>query len=222
MRPSQLLLTAACLMLFAGCPAPTPGAGGGAGGGDVSMSDDAGAPFATSAKANVRFKRNVRLTNDFAQALGLSTAELCTELGRYSCTDQVHPLALGGVDPYGIGLYEPLPFTGATSPLAVDRVALAACTTRVERDLSTPATAVLFKNITFGAGGALDVDQPAVRASLQALYERVLLRDISDTEVTHFSQLYRDIAAKAPSEPGKKWLALACFAALTSTESLFY
>ncbi len=214
-----LALIAAGLTLLTACPAPPVAVGDP----DAGLFQDAGEPVAQSAKANVRFKRSTRLANDFAQALGLAPAALCKELGLYSCTELVHPLALGGVDPYAIGLYEPLPFTGATSPIVVDRVALNGCIQRVDLDLAAPAQALLFKGLTpDGAGRLPSLDAPAVRDALDTLYKRALLRPIAESEVAHLKQLYRDIEANGTATPAKAWMQLSCFAVLTSAESLFY
>jgi hypothetical protein len=213
----------------AGCQQPGPddgGSGGGAGGsggagGGGGFDLDGG--LATSSKGVVRFKRNVRLTVDFAQALGLTTAEVCNELGLYPCTTVVHALNLGGVDPYGSGLCEPIPFTGVTSPIVTDRVALAACTTRVTRDLATPAFGLIYKLIAIdGTGKLVNVDSTEVGLALDTLYQRTVLRDATPEEKAHHKQLYADIVASGQPDPAKAWMILSCFAVTTSVEFLFY
>jgi hypothetical protein len=207
-------------LLLLGCPSPTPVVPGEDAG---TTPIDGGDGLARSAKANVRFKRNIRLTNDFAQALSLAPGDLCKELGLYSCTELVHPLAVGGVDPYNLGLYEPLPFTGATSPIVTDRVALAACVQRVEADLAAPGSAVIFKGLTPDASGKLaSLETAEVKGALDALYKRALLRPIAESELTALKGLYRDVEASGKPSPAKSWMELSCFAVLTSVESLFY
>ncbi len=166
MRPDSLrvlLLSAACVLTA--CPSPTP------------SKEDAGTPppadagtqenVARSSRNNLRFKGPERLTGDFAVALSLPPEQVCNELGQYPCTTSVHTVALGGVEPYGLGFYEPLPFTGATTPIAVDRVALAACIRRVTLDVTTPADAVIFGGIELDAQGRLaDREAPAVKNEL--------------------------------------------------------
>ena len=83
-------------------------------------------PVAASARGNLRFKGPERLNADVAQALELPATEVCKELGLYACTTVVHNVALGGVEPYGAGLYEASGITSATTPLVVDRVMWAA------------------------------------------------------------------------------------------------
>ena len=212
------LLLAAMVVSALGCPGPGFGLNdGGAGGGSV----DAGPAFGISAKGTVRFKRNERLTFDFGNALSLPYDTLCKELGQYSCSLFVHPLALGGVDAYGSGLYEPLPFTGVTSPLVVDRIALAGCSQRVEADLASPLNAVIFKNIKL-VDGKVDPTSVGATAALDALYKRVMQRPVTASELAHLAQLNADIVASGKPDPGRAWLTLSCFAVLTSVESIFY
>ncbi len=227
------MLVAAVLAL-GGCPNPsggdpdggrgggTGGEAGGAGGGGGIVGSGGGTSFASSAKAIVRFKRSERLNADFAKSLGLPPAAVCNELGLYSCA-AVHGLSLGGVDAYNIGLYEPVPFTGLTSPLAVDRLALAACVQRVTSDLMTPATALVFKAVSLDPNGKLNnVNAAEVTTAIDRLYKQVVLRPATDAEVVHLKQLYADIVATNKPEPGKMWMTLSCFAVLTSVESVFY
>ncbi len=229
----KAMLVAGALAL-AGCPVPLGGeldggtgggaaAGGGSGAGGGAGGAGGGPAFAASAKGQVRFKRNERLTADMAKGLGLSFGAVCNELGLYPCTTTVHHLSLGGVDAYNIGVYEPLPFTGLTSPIVVDRVALSACTQRVTADLATPTTALIFKGVTVDAAGKLsNIDAPEVKAALDVLYKQVVLRPVTDAEVTHLKKMYADIVATNKPAAGKSWMTLSCFAVLTSVESVFY
>jgi hypothetical protein len=134
----------------------------------------------------------------------------------------VHPLALGGTDPYSSGLYEPLPFTGATSPIVIDRVALSGCTQRVTLDLATPSAAVIYQGFTIGSDGKMDPSQSAVDAAVTQLYQRVLLRNPTSAEIEHLRQLYRDIEATGKPNPAQSWMTLSCFSVLSSIESVFY
>lgn len=233
----KALLVAGVLVL-AGCPvslggtdagegggvggAAGGGAGGGSGGGAGGGVGGGSATFAASAKGVVRFKRNERMNGDFAKSLGLPQTGVCNELGLYPCS-LVHQLSLGGVDPYNIGLYEPVAFTGLTTPLVVDRVAIGACVARVKADLATPSTALIFRGVALDAAGKLvNVNAPEVKTALDLLYKQVLLRPVTDAEVDHLKQLYADVLATNKPEAGKMWMTLSCFAVLTSVESVFY
>jgi hypothetical protein len=205
------------------------GSMGDGGDGGMAMMTDGGAgdsgeePFPESGKATLRFKRSERLRNDFAQALGLDPAQLCLELGKYSCTDTVHTIALGGVEPYVLGIREPLATTTKTTPMAVERVAFAGCEQRVAQDLMTPDSAVIFKGLTIDADGAIpDIDAPEIASIIDTLYQRMLLRSARPSEIEQLKQLYRDVLATNEPGPARDWAMLACFSVLTTMESLFY
>ncbi|MCK6549457.1 hypothetical protein L6R52_26695 [Myxococcota bacterium] len=225
------------LLALAACKDPPPLYGdpdGGSTGTDASVSTDDGGTtitpdsgvmaqeFPQSSKAALRFKRNDRLQADFAQALGLEPGALCNELGQYSCTHYVHTIGLGGVDPYVLGIREPLDVTTITTPLAVERVALAGCQQRVTQDLANGAGAVIFRDLGVDENGALDPDAPAVAAAIDTLYKRAVLRPARPSEVAHLVQLYRDVEGTNQPGPARDWAILACFSVLTTMEALFY
>lgn len=214
MHPSAITWTAALLaaLSVAGCsddPAPK------------TVPPEEGPP--TSPKAIVRFKDGKRLQLDLARALDLPAGELCNELDNYGCFD-VHKVALGGSDAFGIGLYQPLPDTGATTPIAVDRVVLSACRNRVDKDLSDPAGALIYRGLDITAAGALaDVAAKPVGAAVDALYKRGLGRAAKPDEIERHLGLYRNVEASGKSDrPARDWALLSCFATLTTMEALFY
>jgi hypothetical protein len=176
-----------------------------------------------SSRNNLRFKGPERLALDFAAALSLPAGQVCNELGQYPCTTAVHTVALGGVEPYGLGFYEPLPFTGVTTPIAVDRVALAACGQRVTLDITSPSEAVIFRGIELDAQGRLaSREGEPVKTAITALYQRALLRDPTEAEVGALVQLATDIESTSSPAPGRDWMKAACFAVLSSAESVFF
>jgi hypothetical protein len=217
------------MFVLTGCPDPgTGGTGGGsaAGGGSATGGGGEGGggeeTFAQSSKANVRFKRALRLTADFAQALALPTDQLCKELGQYQCATLVHPISLGGTDPYGIGLYEPLPFTGMATPIVTDRMALMGCQQRVLADIAAGSSAIVFRGVVPDGAGKLDIESAAVSAAIDELYKRSMLRHATPAELGHLKQLYKDIEATGKPQPGQSWMTLSCFSILTTVEALFY
>jgi hypothetical protein len=178
---------------------------------------------APSSRNNLRFKNPEQLTAHFAAALSLPPEQVCNELGLYPCTTYVHSVALGGVEPYGVGLYEPLTSTGVTTPIAIDRVALAACVQRVSLDLATPGETSVFKGLELDAQGRLANREGApVRDAITSLYQRVLLRDPTETEVGALSRLATEIESKGTQTPGRDWMIASCFAVLSSAESVFF
>ncbi len=186
---------------------------------------DSGTPTAVakSTRNNLRFKGPERLTADFASALELPPDQLCNELGQYSCAESVHTVTLGGVDPYQSGLYEPLPITGVTTPIAVDRMALAGCSQRVALDVAAPSQAVLFRDVALDAQGRLvDREGTAVRDAINGLYQRGLQRDAQASEMQAWVQLAADIESSTRPAPGRDWMTAVCFAVLSSAESVFF
>lgn len=181
---------------------------------------DPGPP--TSPHARVRFKGPDRIQLELSRILELSPTELCNELGLYDCF-AVHQVALGGTDPFGVALYSPTETSTATTPLAIERVVLAGCLERAVRDLSAPASAVIFKDLNVDAQGKLNVESDAVARAIDALYTRSMQRHAKENEVEHLRGLYRGIEASPDAvKPAQEWAALGCFAVLTTLETLFY
>lgn len=214
MRPDLIATLALAITLGAGCaddapvgPSKTP----------PDPTTEPGPP--ASPTPRVRFKGPKRLALELARILDLDESDVCTELGQYDCF-AVHNVSLGGADPFGVALYSPSETSTATTPIAVERVVLAGCIERAARDLETPASAVIFKDVVT-SGGELDVDSDAVRVAIDSLYTRSMQRHASDSEVSHLLSLYADVAAESPS-PARDWASLSCFAVLTSLETLFY
>lgn len=170
-----------------------------------------------SHKARVKFKGGERYARDLAAALDLPRDTLCRELGTYDCVGDVHRIALGGVEPYELGVDDPLPVAPVSAAIAIDRVALSACTARVDRDIETPADAALFGPLLTG-----DPADAGVREGIAAdLVDRILRRDATPDEVAALAGLWSDLEADA-DDPARAWAQLSCFAVATMLESLFY
>lgn len=178
-------------------------------------------PQPASPTARVKFKGPQRIANDLAQALDLSTQDLCKELGTYDCFS-AHGIVMGGVEPYRLRIDEPLPEAPVTSPMAVDRVVLSACGERAARDFAAPDQAVLFAELAAGAdssaGAALSADARAAVAG--RLYERLLARTPQQAEIDALVAFGDDMTGS--TAPARDWAQLACYAVATSTEFLFY
>lgn len=207
-----------CAAGFAACPPTTGKSDSG-----TEVVNDVDAGLARSAKGNLRFKSPERIKTDFAQALELQGNQVCNELGFYSCTDFAHPLALGGIDPYGSGLYESSGNTGASTPIVIDRIAWSACTARAGLDVLSSSNAVIFKNFGYTLDRKIaDPNSTSVRAAIESLFQRILLRDPTEAEVARLVSLVKDIEATKPAEPAFAWMQSACFIVLSSSESVFY
>ena len=170
-----------------------------------------------SRQPTLKFKGHQRLQNDLSRGLELPANELCLELGLYSCTEEVHRLALGGTDPYKSARHTPIPRVTLSAPMAAERIATAACASRVDRDLETPQDAVLFKDVP--KTGAVAEDSLA--ESVTRLYKAALQRLPTAREREGLAELYR-IAVAESDRPVRDWAVSACAMVFTSTEQLFY
>jgi hypothetical protein len=179
-------------------------------------------PVVASSKARLQFKGGEVYAAALSNGLAIPRAELCKELGLYDCVADVHRIALLDVEPYKVGILEPLDNSVVSTPIAVERVALTACTDRARRDRADPAKAEVFTFDADAAGAIADLEAPAVVASIETLYRRLLSRDPDPREVDHLRALYRSMAEVGDPALGEAWAAMSCFAVATSVEALFY
>lgn len=173
-----------------------------------------------SSKARVKFKEQGRFVRDLAAALELPRGEVCNELGLYDCYEVAHRITLGGVEPYQRGIREPLPVAPVTAPIAVDRVALSACATRVDRDFERPSDAVMF-----GQLAEVGATEDTLEESARTIYDRVLRRDPTQGELDALVDFYDetvDAVGGTDEEPAREWAIASCFAVATTLEGLFY
>jgi hypothetical protein len=175
---------------------------------------------ASAAAETLLWKRGAALGGDLGRALSLSDAELCTEVSDAPCLE-VHRAPLGRSDPFGTGLLEPVQRPLAASALAVERVALSACSARVEKDRAD--TAAVFMGIDLG-------DQPlaadpapqhgAAEKLATLLYPRLLSRVPTSAEVDVLAELATGADGKTLS--ARSFAKLACFAIATTSEFVLY
>ncbi|KYF56549.1 hypothetical protein BE08_36745 [Sorangium cellulosum] len=166
--------------------------------------------------ARVHFKGGSRLRNDLAQLLQLDPDEVCNEFGTKSCSESVHTVALGGLDPYRNQIFRSSPTTGLGTTFVVERMALQACRQRAERDIAGgEASPLVWRDVTTALGRAASVD---------ALYASALGRPPTARERDGFESLYALALAEGPdvAEAETGWATLSCFAVVTSIEFLFY
>lgn len=201
----------------AGGPVPDAGPARTDAGGVVSAADlgpaDAGSPDAGPvgpvSPRLLQFKKFDQIEHGLARILDLELDEVCVELGRYPCTREAHRVVLGGSKGHLANIYTGDPDPGPTTPLAAERVVLAACGLRVERDRGLKADAIL-----------ADADRvhafEDAEPGLERLYHRALLRPITERERAAFSAAFDD-AADADT-----FLRAACAGVLTATEFLLY
>lgn len=225
MRLDPLFVALAACLLAGSLPAcadddnnSTAGTSSGTGGGGQGGATP-GDPPPVSAKATVKFKSKERLLNDFQKALVLTDSQLCQEVGTFAC-DYVHGIALGGVDAYNAGIYEPLEASAVTTPIAVDRIALNMCQTRAHLDFQDLAAATIFELAV--SDGKIDPDGAEAQAAVTTLFHRIHLREPTERELELLAQLYRDIEGGGSAQPAEDWAALGCYAVITMMESVFY
>jgi len=175
-----------------------------------------------SARASLRFKGAARLREEYARILQLPTDALCTELGQFDCINDLHQITLGGVEPYKANIFKPFPGIAVGASLAVERVALSACTARIERDAAEPARAVYFGDIPRRGGALADVNAPQVDAALTALTREAWLREPTPEDLATLKALYADVLAEGDRTPAFTWAQLACMTTLTTSEALLY
>lgn len=168
------------------------------------------------APESLQWKRIAALETDLMTALDLARDEVCNELGLYRCA-LVHLVPLGSSNPFGASLYEAVAEPLATTPAATDRLVLAACTGRVERDRQ--GAPVVFTHFPLD-GTAPAADAPEVTDLIQDLYRRFLQRDATSDEVAIVAELTVDDAG-APVAAAD-FAKLACFTVGTTTEFLFF
>jgi hypothetical protein len=183
----------------------------------VVLSATALAQTPTSADPRVKFKDGERFLGDLAAALGLPRESVCKELSQYDCYSDAFRIVLGGMEPYGIRAVEPIEQASLTSPIALDRVALRVCSTRVAEDIKDPQKAVLY----LAPAHVKNPDKKWKKETVARLYDKLLRRDASAEEIAHMMEFYSTVAAKHAGD-AKDWVVLGCFSVASSLESVFY
>jgi hypothetical protein len=169
-------------------------------------------PSLSLAPETVIWKRYRPFEDGLTQGLQLDRAQLCLELGQHSCIEKVHLTVLGGNEPYVMGQYEATRSPTVLTGVAVDRIVLAACNTRLGLDIPRGTQATIFKHMPL-TGPSVTPEQ--VKAQTSFLYQRLLSRDATTEELALAVQVL-DIT----KTPEKVALAL-CFLVGTQIENVF-
>ncbi len=216
----KIVMTLSVAIFLGGCSWFKKKRGGGSAGSprkpvaaDARNGDD-GEP-GLSHRANVRFKKINLIRNDFARALQLPPNQLCVENGK-DCVPNYN-LVLGGTDS-NLMLYERIEKPTPTSPIAIERVALQACSRRVDMDFGGGAALIFAKipasNVNF---------TEAHREAVQRLYRNFLQRDPTDGEYAGHEKLLESIGSMVSgNQVGKTWAQSACWMVATQLESVLY
>ncbi len=203
---------------------PTGGSGpnGGSGGSGPTGGAEPNDPNFEARRAQLRFKGAARLREEYARILELPVDGLCREVGQFDCIDEIHQITLGGVEPYRANIFRPFPGVAVSASLAVERVALAACTTRIVRDAAAPEASVYFGRIPLEGDALADVNAPEVDAALTKLAREAWLRTPTADDLATLKGLYADVLAEGAPAPALTWAQLACMTVLTTSEALLY
>jgi hypothetical protein len=194
----------------------------GCSGDDTQAPDDEGdetPAFEPSRDPDLQWKRSAAVERDLMRALELTSEQLCLEVGSAPCVQYVHLVALGGHDPYELGLYESVASPLATTPIALDRVVLSGCAARADLDRDAGDAAAVFKGVDLGEP-APAADDPKVAAMITELYHRLLAREPLATEIAALGELTVDEAGEPIA--GRDFAVLSCYAIATTTEFLFF
>lgn len=183
---------------------------------DDPADDASDGPQPASTRNHLLWKRAHALEQDLSRALELDPSEVCTELGEYSCAELVHLTSLGGHDPFRQGLYRPLGQPLVTTPLVSERMALAACTRRVNADREGEPK--VFTDLDLDAAAPAPDTKP-FDATITTLYRRMLQRDPTAAERTLLGELALD--GDGAAIPAADFAQLTCFTVATTTEFLF-
>ena len=170
--------------------------------------------MATSTRNDLRWKRAAAIHKDLMRALDLDELQVCAELDIFACV-QIHQIALGGNEPFNLGLYEPVAIPMATTPGAVDRMVLAACSNRAWLDSQGPA--LVFTSLDLDAE-SVDPDDENLEAQIVLLYRRLLSRDPLPQEVAAITD---GLLGTERSLSALEFAKLACFAIGSTTEFIF-
>lgn len=176
-----------------------------------------------STRSEVRFKPQDIMQYEIADVLALPADDLCKETGEVDCIEDVHRIALGGVDAYNGGAPAPISESMVTTPIAWERVVLSACSKRVDKDLASPSSAVIFAGIqTDNQGNLANVGAPEVTNAITMLYQRALKRPAQNYEIEAIKSLYGDALTAVKTNAAEQWATAACYVVLTNVEFVFY
>ena len=158
------------------------------------------------------WKRYRPFEHALMSGLALSKTEVCMELGKRSCIDEIHLTVMGGNEPYQNAQYERAQSPTILTSVAVERVVLAACEQRLSKDKSLGSQAAVFNQFPISDQ---KVSKKKIRAQARNLYNRLLARDPNDDEIDVIFELL-DMNMSA-----EKIALSMCFVIGTQAENLF-
>ena len=187
---------------------------------NVCLPAGTGPPFKVAERADLRWKRVSALSRDLLGALALDESA-CAELGfSEGCFKEVHRVALGGNDPMLNAMYESIPEPRMTSALAFDRVVVATCGRRVDKDYTSALAgdeAVVFTHLDW-TKAAVDPTDPGLGEQVTALYRRLLGRDPIAAEIELLLTLAEPLNGTAITT--REFAKTLCYTIATTTEAV--
>lgn len=192
-------------------PAGPDGAGGQDGTGNPSLPSGTD-PASLGLVESLIWKRYRPFEAGLMQALELTKAQVCQELGQFPCIDTVHLTVLGGNEPFINGQHERADRPTVLTPLTTERVVLAACTQRLALDKAAPAQKAVFKHFDLSAGS---VTEAQLKNQIIELYQRFYSRDPTEQEITMALEIGKILTA-----PEKLAVGL-CYAIGSTIENVF-
>lgn len=196
-------------------PEPTVDGGGNEPEVDAPLED-----MAPSTRNDLRWVRVRALENSLGAALRLTSSEICQELGRFSCTEKVHLVALGGNDPFELAQYEPQALPGTTTWPAFERLVTSACLAARDKEASAQ-TQFIFLDLPLN-DTPLNLDDQAVQFAVDdtitSLYRKLHGRNPTDAERAIATELSR--TADGAAATGNAFALQSCMAIASTTETL--
>ncbi len=184
-----------------------------------------GPSFRVSARADLRWKRVHAMKTDLLTAMEVVEDEACQELGLALpgiCFDIIHLVPLGGNDPIGSAMYQPMPTPSLTTALSIDRVTTAVCGKRVDVDTQAQQAgelASVFHHMDLTAE-EIEPATPGLQEQIDALYRRFLARRATDAEIKIVLQLAKPLEGLPVT--ARDFAKSACFTIATTTEFVFH
>ncbi|MFK7825791.1 MAG: hypothetical protein AB8G05_16680 [Oligoflexales bacterium] len=162
---------------------------------------------------NVVWKRYRALENGMMRALNLSKQQLCNELEQFSCIDQIHLFNLGGNDPFVAAQGKRSNKPTILTPVAVERLAMHACTNRIELDKTAgPSDAEVFKGFTLNSE---PIPTDKIAPLVSDLFRRILARDPSPEELAKLGEFAKQ------GMGSEQFAKTACFVVASLYENIF-
>ena len=162
---------------------------------------------------NVVWIRYRAIETRLTRALDLDKDELCNELGQFSCINKVHLFNLGGNDPFVAEQGRRASAPTVLTPLAIDRVAMHACTKKIAIDKSGGSSqSVIFDKLILDE---TPISKEQVEPFVSSLYQRILSRNPTGDELNIFIEFAQQ------GVESERFAKTSCFIIASMLENIF-